>query len=120
MLDTTNRLHPQAVTSPPPRWVITGQYLAKNHLNARDRAALASDIIAGRAQVVDLTVRQVTRLCRSNSVYVAEARDPENVKRVHRQRLAAAFNKLDFDSRVELCRAIGAETVWRALSRAIS
>jgi hypothetical protein len=99
---------------------ITGAYLARNRLTPRDRAAIAADVVDGRTEIVALTVRQIITLCKANKVYVSEARFPEKAKLVRRQRLAAAFNKLDFDSRVELCRAIGAENVWRALSRAIS
>lgn len=104
-----------------PRRQIRGRYLAHVQLDARGRAQLAADIIAGKA-VIDgksLTIKQIVELCRTNKKYLAEARRPEAVKHIRRQKLAQAFNKIDFDSRVELCRTIGAERVWNALSAAI-
>jgi hypothetical protein len=98
---------------------VTGQYLAKNHLNARARAQLAADILGGRAEVADLTVAQITRLCRSNRIYVAEARDPGRAYRRRQQRLARVFNSIEPDARAELCRTIGVERVWTALAQAI-
>ena len=104
-----------------PRRQIRGRYLAHVQLDARGRAQLAADIIAGKA-VIDgksLTIKQIVELCRTNKKYLDEARRPDAVKRIRRQKLAQAFNKIDFDSRVELCRTIGAERVWNALSAAI-
>jgi transcriptional regulator with XRE-family HTH domain len=43
---------------------VTGQYLAKNRLSARDRARLAAGVIDGRITVGSLTARQTARLCR--------------------------------------------------------
>jgi hypothetical protein len=43
---------------------VSGQYLAKNRLNARDRARLAAGIIDERVKIRNLTVAQVARLCR--------------------------------------------------------
>jgi hypothetical protein len=59
--------------------IVTGQYLARNSLNARDRARLAADIIAGRVQIdpSSLTIGQIRNLCRVNQLYVDEARSPE-------------------------------------------
>ncbi len=99
--------------------VVTGSFLAKNWLDARGRARLAADLIEGPAVLGQLTAKQIIAICRTNKIYLAEARFPERVKRAKRNRLAKAFEKIDFDSRVELCRVIGAERVWAALAAAI-
>ena len=107
----------------PPRTTghtVTGQYLARNSLNARDRARLAADIIAGRVQVASgsLTIGQIRTLCRVNQLYLNEARSTD-MRRARRSRLARAFNKIDADGRAELCRTIGVAKVWDALSAAV-
>ena len=76
----------------PPRTTghtVTGQYLARNSLNARDRARLAADIIAGRVQVASgsLTIGQIRTLCRVNQLYLNEARSTD-MRRARRSRLA--------------------------------
>ena len=43
---------------------VSGQYLSKNRLCARDRAKLAVALIDGRAAITGLTVKQAARLCR--------------------------------------------------------
>jgi len=105
-------------TTPTP---VTGQYLARNRLNACDRARLAADIIAGRTAIdaSTLTIGQIAGLCRANKVYLNEVRFPERVKQIRRNKLAKAFNQIEFESRVELCRTIGAEQVWNALAAAV-
>jgi hypothetical protein len=82
---------------------------------------MAADIIDGNARIdaLTLTIGQITRLCRANQVYVNNARFPERAKRARRNKLAEAFNKIDFDARAELCRVIGIERVWAALAAAI-
>ncbi len=98
---------------------VSGQYLAKNRLGARERARLAADIIGGRAEVADLTVAQTIALCRSNRVYVAEARDPGRSDRLRQRRLERAWEAVDPDCRAEFCRVIGVEQVWKVLAAAI-
>src|SRR5262245_21548422 len=112
---------PEATTIQPVTKTITGWSLAYGHLNARDRARLAADIIDGRVMIdaSSLTKTQIIKICRANAAYVAEARFPERMKRLRHGRLPKAFNKIEFDSRVELCRVIGAERVWNALAAAI-
>jgi hypothetical protein len=108
-------------TAATPVRVVSGRYLAHNRLDARGRARLAADIIAGRVTIdtSTLTVRQITKLARANQVYIDEVRFPERMKRGRRDKLAKAFNKIEFDSRVELCRVIGAERIWDALAAAV-
>ena len=44
--------------------VVSGVYLAKNRLGARERAKIAGDILAKKAVVVDLTATQLAKVCR--------------------------------------------------------
>jgi hypothetical protein len=67
---------PKSFPASPDR-VVTGQFLAKNRLSKRARAQLAADILAGRAMVVDLTIKQVSVLCRASLHHIAEAREPD-------------------------------------------
>ncbi|HVQ81525.1 MAG TPA: hypothetical protein VMS82_16545 [Pseudolabrys sp.] len=108
------------VIDEPPRHV-TGQYLAKNRLNARDRARLAADIIARRAAIdpSTLTVGQVSKICRANRIYVSEVRFPDRVKRRQQKKFAAFFDAIGADGRAELCRCIGVERIWNALTAAL-
>jgi hypothetical protein len=117
MLDSTNT----TILTTQPHPLITGRWLAHNRLNARDRARLAADIIARRKRIdgASLTAKQIIKLCRANKAYVNEARFPERVRQNRRNKLAKAFNQIEFESRVELCRTIGAERVWNALAAAI-
>ena len=49
---------------------VSGQYLSHNRLNARDRARLAADIIAGHVTIdpSTLTIGQTVKLCRANRI----------------------------------------------------
>jgi hypothetical protein len=98
---------------------ITGRYLAHNRLDARGRARLAADLIAGRVEITTLTNKQIMAICRANAVYVGEARDPGRVVRSRKRRIAKAWDRLDADHRAELCRTIGVENVWIALASAL-
>jgi hypothetical protein len=53
---------------------VTGQYLAKNRLNARDRARLANKIREGRTEITDLTLKQISSICRVSVPYINDAR----------------------------------------------
>jgi hypothetical protein len=103
------------------RRVLTGQYLAKNKLDARARARLAADIIAGNASIdtSTLTVGQLINLCRANKLYVGEARFPDRMKRRQQKKFAAVFDAIGPDARMEACRTIGIERVWAALAAAL-
>ena len=50
------------------------------YLSARDRARLAPTIIDGRVAIDPSTLKigQIIRLCRTNKIYVAEARDQKS------------------------------------------
>jgi hypothetical protein len=55
---------------------VSGQFLARNRLSARDRARLAADIIGGQVTIRNLTYRQTARLCRVSEPYIAAVRRP--------------------------------------------
>ena len=100
---------------------VTGRYLAYNHLNARDRARLAAAIIDGSVTIDPSTLKvgQIIRLCRTNKIYVAEARDPDRRNRLRQLKLQKAWEAVDPDHRAEFCRTVGVENVWRVLAAAI-
>jgi hypothetical protein len=100
---------------------VTGTYLAKNWLSARERAQLAADIIDRRATIdaSTLTVGQISKICRANRIYVSEIRFPDRVKRRQQKRFAAFFDAIGPDGRAELCRCIGVERIWNALTAAL-
>ena len=108
-----------AVVLPPRR--VTGQYLAKNRLDARARAQLAADILAGKVAIdgATLTVKQVIRLCRANTTYVRAARFPGHVRKAQQRKIELIFNAIGPDARAEVCRTIGVERVWNALAQAL-
>jgi hypothetical protein len=111
----------RATGLPAPRRRVSGRYLAHNRLNARGRAQLAADILAGRVQVdgATLTVGQAAKLARANRVYVDEARFPGRVKSHQLKVFTALFEAIGPSARAEACREIGVERVWDALSRAL-
>jgi hypothetical protein len=92
-------------TSPPQESAryVSGQYLAKNGLNARDRARLAVGIKAER-----VTVRQVARLCRVSVPYVTDALRPP----AKPESLAERFARSTPDEWRECARTIGPAKVW--------
>jgi hypothetical protein len=55
---------------------VAGQYLSKNHLDARGRAKFAADLLDGRAILGPLTAKQIIALCRMKPAHVTAARDP--------------------------------------------
>ncbi len=101
--------------------VINGRYLSRNRLNARERARLVVDVVAGRVLVdaSTLTVGQVTKLCRANRLYVADARDPERRKRLRQLKLQQAWEAVDPNHRAEFCRVVGVDNVWKVLAAAV-
>ena len=105
---------PQSFPASPAR-VVSGQFLAKNHLCKRDRAKLAADIIARKAVVVDLTASQLATLCRVCPAYVAEARGRTPAT----TRLLREWNAANHEARVAFARAVGAERVFDVISEVV-
>jgi hypothetical protein len=88
---------------------VTGQYLPKNRLNARDRARLAVGIIDERVKIRNLTVGQVARLCRVSVPYVIDARRPPAKPE---SLLAEHFARATPAEWLEATRAVGPAAVW--------
>ena len=103
--------------SPPGRVVsgrvFSGEYLAKNHLDARGRATLAADIIEGRAGLGKLTASQIIKICRANAPYVAAARKAPAAAEKLAQTLASATAE-------EIARQLGERKLWEVLEHATS
>lgn len=105
----------------PAAQVVTGSFLARNWLSARERAQLAADILDGRVTIdaSTLTAKQVIALARTNAHYVSAIRFPDRVKRRQQKRFAAFFDSIGPDARAELCRLVGVERLWNALVAAL-
>jgi hypothetical protein len=89
---------------------VSGQYLAKNRLNARDRARLAAGIIDERVKIQNLTVAQVARLCRVSAPCVIDAR-----RRAKPESLAEHFARSTPAEWVEAARAVGPAKIWDSM-----
>lgn len=113
MLTRTEAVY-QKIPSPQkePYPVVTGQYLAKNHLTARDRARLAAAIVDERVKIKDLTACQAARLCRVPLYYVNEARRPAAPPR---ESLAQMFARSTSKERREMARSAGVDLIWDEL-----
>jgi hypothetical protein len=109
MLTKTDVIY-QGIPTPQdePTHHVSGQYLAKNRLNARDRARLAAGIVNERVKIRNLTVGQVARLCRVSVPYVADARKPP----AKPESLSEHFARSTPDERLECARTIGPAAVW--------
>lgn len=92
-----------------PTRVVTGQFLAKNRLCKRDRARLAADILAGKARVIEPTVKQISLMCGVSVPYINEARGlpPPKSRKLLRDWAAATDAE-----RVEFARRAGAEAIF--------
>jgi hypothetical protein len=108
MLMTTQAIYQEAPTPQDPARCVTGQYLSKNRLSARDRARLAAGIIGGQIKVQNLTVRQTAKLCRVSEKYVGAVRRPPPAP----ESLAEHFVRATPAEWLEAARTIGAAAVW--------
>jgi hypothetical protein len=90
---------------------VTGQFLAKNRLNARGRARLAAGIIDEQVRIRNLTVRQAARLCRVSEPYVAAARKPPAAA----ESLAEHFARATPNEWLEAARTIGPAKIWDSM-----
>jgi hypothetical protein len=116
MLDTVSTTTFAVPPAPPvPPRKVSGQYLAKNKLDARGRAKLAADLIDGRAALGPLTAKQVTGLCRASSATVAKVRGVTHHRAMpadNSETLAEHFARTTPAEWTEAARAIGAANVW--------
>jgi hypothetical protein len=100
---------PKSFPASPAR-VVSGQYLAKNHLYKRDRAKLAADIIARKVVMADFTVKQIAALVRVSVPYIAEARNGHK-----RPSLAEHLVSSTPAERLEAAKALGVDVVWDSM-----
>jgi hypothetical protein len=87
---------------------VSGQYLAKNRLSARERARLAAGIIGGEVTIQNLTVAQTARLCRVCVPYVEDVRRQPSACDV----LVRGWDAATDAERVEFGRRIGADRLF--------
>jgi hypothetical protein len=108
MLWKSQSIYQGTPTPQDPARCVTGQYLCKNRLSARDRARLAAGIIDGQIKVQNLTVRQTAKLCRVCEPYVAAVRRQPPVP----ESLAEHFARATPAEWLEAARTIGVGAVW--------
>jgi len=113
MLDKTAAViyQPDPTPQDDPTRHVTGQYLAKNRLNARGRARLAAGVTDGQVKIRSLTVRQAARLCRVSEPYVTAARKPPAAP----ETLAEHFVRATPAEWLEAARTIGPAVVWESM-----
>jgi hypothetical protein len=88
----------------------SGQYLSKNRLSKAARARIAADIVSGKADVHDLCIKQVARLCRVPLSALNIARNGSRPQRT--ETLAQHLARSTPDERAEAARVIGVDKVW--------
>jgi hypothetical protein len=110
LMKTDAVIYPQTPTPQEPARHVSGIFLARNHMNARDRACLAAGIVDERVKIRNLTVAQVARLCRVSAPYVAAARS-----RAKPESLAEHFARSTPDEWRECARAIGPAKIWDSM-----
>jgi hypothetical protein len=108
MLMKTDVIYQETPTPQESSRLVTGQFLAKNRLNARDRARLAARIIDGQVKIQNLTIRQTARLCRVSEPYVTAARKPPAAP----ETLAEHFVRATPAEWLEVARVIGPAALW--------
>jgi hypothetical protein len=103
-------------TSPASRH-ITGQYLAKAHLNRRQRARLAAELANGTVQIAPLTVKQAAALARVSPLDVSRAR--HNGKHANGrspgEMLAEQIRRTPASDRLAAARIIGIGELWDSM-----
>jgi hypothetical protein len=109
MLMKTTKVIYQGTSTPQdePTHHVTERYLARNRLNARDRA-LAAGIIRGEVKIRSLTLGQTARLCRVSAPYVAAVRTPPPAP----ESLAEHFVRSTPAEWLEAARTVGIGAVW--------
>jgi hypothetical protein len=111
MLMKTDVIHQENPTPQDSVRDVTGQFLAKNRLNARGRARLAAGIIDGQVKIRNLTIRQTARLCRVSQPYVTAARRPPAAP----ETLAEHFVRATPAEILEAARTLGPAVVWQRM-----
>jgi hypothetical protein len=90
--------------------------LARNHLPAAARAAIALRLLRGEQQIDTLSVAQLARLCR-----VSRGRIDKQLGR-HRNvgdAIVRSFQRLSEADRTAFVRSVGIEQIWAALQAAL-
>jgi hypothetical protein len=100
-------------TQPQPVRQIRGPSLAFSKKPARIRAKLAADIVAGRVEVVALTVGQAARLCRVRRASVSDARKSASLT------LMKIWLGASPEERIAFVDAIGPEDLWDVLTQTL-
>ena len=97
---------------------ISGRYLASNKLPPGARAWLAVAILEHRAELTELTAKQVAMLCRASISSMQIVRDGNSDKPAEPM-LEKAWSKATPQQRIEFVRRANPEAVWTALAAAL-
>jgi hypothetical protein len=93
---------------------VTGQYVARAHLNRKQRAWLAGELASGTAEIFPLTVKQAATLAGVPTLYVTRARHwmPRFNGKSHEETLAERIKRSSPEERLAAARIIGAAELW--------
>src|SRR5262245_25444794 len=114
-----NHGSPQPTSAATPRRV-TGQYLARAHLNRRQRARLAADLANGTAAIFPLTLRQAATLARVPVLDVSRTRRNGKPRVIningrsngHEETLAAHMDRTTPAEWQLAARICGVDRIW--------
>ena len=99
--------------------LVTGQYLARAHLNRRQRARLAADLANGAAAIHPLTVKQAAALARvpvSRTRFNGKPRVKSNGQsNGHAETLAMHIARSSPTERLAAARIIGPAELWDSM-----
>jgi len=107
---------PQATSAAHVPAHVTGQYLARAHLNRKQRARIAGDLANGTAAIFPLTIRQAAALARVPVLDVSRTRlngKPRNGRtNGHAETLAEHIARSSAPERLDAARVIGPAELW--------
>lgn len=119
-LYSNGRPQPTSAATPPRR--MTGQYLARAHLNRRQRARIAADLANGVAAIHPLTVKQAAALARVPVLDVSRTRlngkprvNGNGRSNGHGETLADHIARSSAAERLAAARIIGAGELWDSM-----
>lgn len=102
-------------TSTPQRRRVSGQYLARAHLNRRQRAELAAALVDGSVEIFPPTARQAAMLAAVPVVEVTRMRrngKPRRSSPKATETLAQHIMRSSLAERIEAAHAVGVDVVW--------
>jgi hypothetical protein len=109
-----NHGSPPTTSAANPQHRVTGQYLARAHLDRQQRAKLAAALANGTTTVFPLTATQSAAMARVSVADVTKVRRNGNGSKPRRSResLAEHIARSSLAERLEAARIIGLDVIW--------